>query len=228
MVKSSGSEAKVIKILELATTKPILGSGRNNYGSEGHDEHDAEVEDSGDFKEIDIHAHGDKKVNPHIWLDPVAMMSAATIIASQLIEMDEANATSYITNAGNLVAELKDLDEELKELLGPVQGAAFVPFHSAWPYFARRYNLNLVVEIEPSPGQGATPKYLAYALAEIEKAGAKAIFSEVQLSARAAEVVAEEAGIKLFLLDPIGGRAETESYQDLLRYNANIIAEALK
>ncbi len=232
LIESSGSEAKVIKILELATTKPILGSGQGNYNSEEHEEHDkheAERESGSDHKEeIDIHAHGDSRVNSHIWLDPVIMMSAATIIASQLIEIDEVNAVNYIANAKNLVTELANLDKELEELLTPVQGAAFVPFHNAWPYFARRYNLNLVIEIEPSPGQGATPKYLAYALAEIEKAGAKAIFSEVQLSPRAAEVVAEEAGIELFLLDPIGGEPETESYQDLLRYNANVIAQALK
>ena len=227
LVKSSGSEAKVIKILELATTKPILGSGQDNYDSESHDEHETEGE-SGSDHEIDIHAHGDSKVNSHIWLDPVIMMSATTIIAGQLIEIDEANAESYIANARNLVSELTALDKELQELLKPVRGAAFVPFHSAWPYFARRYRLNLVVEIEPSPGQGPTARYLAYALAEIEESGATAIFNEVQLSARAAEVVAEEAGIELFLLDPIGGGEETKSYQDLLRYNANIIAEALK
>lgn len=228
LIKANNSKAKVVKILEFATTKPILGSGRGNYSSEDHDEHEAEEEDISSHKEVDVHAHGDSRVNPHIWLDPVAMMSAVTIIASELIAVDEANANSYINNAENLVAELKNLNKEIQELLESVQGKAFVPFHDAWPYFARRYRLNLVVEIEPSPGQGLTTKYLAYALAEIEKAGAKAIFSEVQLSARAAEVVAEEAGIELFLLDPIGGKAETESYQDLLRYNASIIAKALE
>ena len=227
LVESSASEAKVIKILELATTELILGSGQGNYNSEEHDEHEAEKESDSDHKEIDIHAHGDSRINSHIWLDPVIMTSAATIIASQLIEIDEVNAINYIANTKDLVTELANLDEELEEVLKPVKGAAFVPFHDAWPYFARRYHLNLVVAIEPSPGQGATPKYLAYALAEIEKAGAEAIFSEVQLSPRPAEVVAEEAGIELFMLDPIGGGPETQSYQDLLRYNANVIAKAL-
>ena len=166
LVVSSGSEAKVIKILELTTTKLILGSGQGNYNSEEHDEHDAEREG---YKEIDIHAHGDSRVNSHIWLDPVIMMSAATIIVSQLIEIDEVNAVNYIANTNDLVTELANLNKELEELLKPVKDSAFVPFHNAWPYFARRYNLNLVVEIEPSPWQGATPKYLAYALSEIEK-----------------------------------------------------------
>ncbi len=227
LVESSGSEAKVIKILELTPTEPILGSGQGNYNSEEHNEHEAEEGSGSDHKEIDIHAHGNSRVNSHIWLDPVIMMSAATIIVSKLIEIDEVNAVNYIANTKDLVTELANLDKELEEVLKPVKGAAFVPFHNAWPYFARRYNLNLVVEIEPSPWKGVTPKYLAYALAEIEKASAKAIFSEVQLSPRPAEVVAEEAGIELFMLDPIGGGPETQSYQDLLRYNANVIAKAL-
>ena len=232
LVEASGSKAQVIEIFELGIIEPILGSGRGNYGFEGHEGeikvHQEDLKDH-DTSEIDIHGHGhgDSRINSHFWLDPVAMISTSMIIASYLITIDETNAAIYIDNAENLVSELISLNKELKELLEPVQGNAFVPFHDAWPYFARRYNLNLVVEIEPSPGKNPSAKYLAYALGEIKRTGAKAIFSEVQLSPRAAEVVADHAGVNLFLLDPLGGSVETQSYQDLLRYNANVIAKAL-
>ena len=113
-------------------------------------------------------------------------------------------------------------------MLEPLQGAAFVPFHDAWPYFARRFGLNLVVEIEPAPGREPSPAYIADALSLIKGSGAKAIFSEARVTQAApAEVVAESAGLPLYILDPLGGGEETQSYADLMRYNARTLVTAL-
>ena len=166
--------------------------------------------------------------NPHIWLDPWLMVNGVLLLTQQISAIDSNNKTSYLLNSKRLTDHLWALDEELKDLLKPVRGATFVPFHDAWPYFARRYNLDLALEIEPLPGRHPSAAYLAYAIREVKKSGAKAIFSEVQLATRSAEVIAESAGVSLFVLDPLGGQSETESYQDLLRYNANIIAKALR
>lgn len=167
-------------------------------------------------------------VNTHIWLDVTIAMSATQAIRDALTTLDPANAGDYRSNADALLQELSELDAELLEALEPVQGAAFVPFHDAWPYFARRYGLDLVIEIEPFPGREPSPEYIVHALSLIEGSGAKAIFSERQLSRRPAEVVADEAGLPLYVLDPEGGGlAEVESYQELMRYNMEILLEAL-
>ena len=49
-----------------------------------------------------------------------------------------------------------------------------------------------------------------------------------QVAGEDAEVVAENAGVMLYMLDPLGGSEDTQTYQGLMRYNARIIAEALK
>jgi ABC-type Zn uptake system ZnuABC Zn-binding protein ZnuA len=167
-------------------------------------------------------------VNSHLWLDPVLVQEVVPVIAEGLAELDPANAEAYRTNAEALVADLQALHEELTATLEPIRGAAFVPFHDAWPYFAERYGLDLIVEIEPFPGREPTPAYLQYALGLIEGSGAKAIFTEPQLSLRAAEVVAESAGLPLYTLDPLGGTPETERYQELMRQNARVLVEALR
>ncbi len=167
-------------------------------------------------------------MNSHLWLDPVLVQEVVPIIAEGLAELDPANAEAYRANAEVLVAELQALHEELVATLEPIRGAAFVPFHDAWPYFAERYGLDLIVEIEPFPGREPTPAYLQYALGLIEGSGAKAIFTEPQLSLRAAEVVAESAGLPLYTLDPLGGTPETERYQELMRQNARVLVEALR
>lgn len=166
--------------------------------------------------------------NPHVWLDPLVMIEAAAGIAEALIGVDPDHRAEYRANLAEVERELQALHDELAELLEGVRGAAFVPFHDAWPYFAARYGLDLVVEIEPFPGREPTPAYLHYALGKIRDSGAAAIFSEVQLNRRPAEVVAEEASVELYELDPLGGAAGREGYADLMRWNAAIIAEALR
>ena len=167
-------------------------------------------------------------VNVHIWLDPTIAIGAAEAIAQALIELDPDNALQYQANLEALVSDLRQLDAELSELLEPIRGESFIPFHDAWPYFARRYGLNLLLEIEPFPGREPSPDYLVYALGLIQDSGVKAIFSERQLSPRPAEAVAAEAGLPLFVLDPEGGgSSELETYQDMLRFNAGVLLGAL-
>ena len=166
--------------------------------------------------------------NPHVWLDPLVMREAATLVAEALATVAPDHADAFAANAARLREELLALDAELRETLAPVRGAAFVPFHDAWPYFAARYGLDLIVEIEPFPGREPSPAYLRYALDKIRDSGASAVFSEVQLNRRPAEVVADEAGVALFELDPLGGLGGRDRYAELLRANAAVILEALR
>lgn len=177
--------------------------------------------------EADDHSEDATGVNPHIWLDPVLMIGLVPVLVEELGAIDPANRRMYEENGQRLRAELQALHGELESLFAGLQGAAFVPFHDAWPYFARRYGLDLVVEIEPSPGREPSARYLAEALELIGGSGAKAIFAEAQLPKRPAEIVARAAGVDLYVLDPVGGGPETLSYAELLRYNAGQIALAL-
>jgi zinc transport system substrate-binding protein len=166
--------------------------------------------------------------NTHAWLDPLVMAAALPDLAEALAGVDPARADAYRARSAALVADLEALDAELRITLAPLAGAAFVPFHDAWPYFAARYGLDLIVEIEPFPGREPSPAYLREALRLIRASGASAIFSETQLERRPAEVVAAEAGVALYELDPLGGFEGRDSYQELLRWNAAVLLEGLR
>lgn len=166
--------------------------------------------------------------NAHLWLDPRTAAAALPPIAEALAAVDPAHADGYVARAAALADDLAALDAELAAVLAPVAGAPFVPFHDAWPYFAARYGLDLVVEIEPFPGREPSPAYLADALRRIAASGARTIFSETQLDRRAAEVVADEAGVALLELDPLGGPPGRATYQELLRWNAALLLEGLR
>ncbi len=229
IVEASGTDAPVFEVIAELDFEPVAGEehaeGESEHSGEEHAEEGGEEGAEGDAEEE--HAHDHSGANPHVWLDPTLMAEVVPMFVERLAEIDPENAERYAANGERVTASLNDLDAELSERLAPVQGAAFVPFHDAWPYFARHYGLDLVVEIEPAPGREPSPAYIAEALELIQDSGAKAIFSELQLPARPAEVVAESAGLPLYLLDPLGGAAETETYAELMRYNVGVVQEAL-
>ena len=53
----------------------------------------------------------------------------------------------------------------------------------------------------------------------------RVIFAEPQLSPKAAQVIADEIGGEVLLLDPLGG-GELSRYVDLIRFNASALAKA--
>lgn len=209
LIAASGSQARVVEVISLEAVVEVL------------------KESFPDLVTVDA-AGAAIGFNPHVLPDPVAAAAAVPALVSALADIDPANADAYEARGEALLADLQALHEELSEILAPVAGAAFVPFHDAWRYFAARYGLDLIVEIEPFPGREPSPAYLREALGLVRASGATAIFTEPQLSRRPAEVVADEAGVELFEIDPKGGFPGRESYQDLMRYNARTVAEALR
>ena len=242
MIEASETQAVVLEILaELEGTFEVPGgpgeTTMEEHDHEHSDDEEGDHEEHSDDEEDDHEEHSDDEehdhrhdhtgVDPHIWLDPILMLSAVDLIEAHLVEVNPSQEEVYRANAATLREELRALDDELRTLLEPVAGAPFVPFHDAWRYFAARYGLDLIVEIEPWPGREPSPAYLAEVLDLIAESGARVIFSEFQLNPRPAEVVAESAGVEMETLDPLGGGGERTSYQELLRYNARVLAGAL-
>lgn len=172
-------------------------------------------------------AHGAEASNPHVWLDPDVAAEAASVIAEALAELRPGLGDVFMANAAELALELDALAAEVEALLAPVHGAPFVQFHDAWGYFARRFGLEVVATLEPFPGREPSSRYVAETVLAVRASGATAIFDERQLSGRTAEVVAEAAGVEVVMLDPIGGPPGPATYQELLRHNARLIADAL-
>jgi len=106
----------------------------------------------------------------------------------------------------------------------------FVSFHASWDYFARRYGLEPVGVIESAPGRNPTPLQIKNIVDQIKRHNIQAVFAEPQLNPRAAEVIAKETKVKVLLLDPLGGPGikRRSNYIDLMRYNLNVLQEAMQ
>jgi zinc transport system substrate-binding protein len=222
LVAAAAPSASVLVITQSIAFTPEADEHDHEHEHEHDDDH------AEDDAAADADAADPATANPHIWLDPMLMREAAAAIAAELARLDPDNAAAYGSGLTRVQEELDALDVEIAALLEPVKGAPFVPFHDAWPYFAQRYGLDLVLSLEPFPGREPSPKYVAEAVAAVKATGAKAVFAERQLNPRSAEVVAESAGVAVAVLDPIGGAPGPTDYAELLRYNARIILENLR
>lgn len=183
------------------------------------------------------HSHGahdryDKRefFDPHIWLDPIMVMTMVDRIRDVIADSDPSNRIYYAQRAERFKDEIMKLHLRIEETAKRFRTREFVTFHSAWNYFAKRYGLRIIGIIEESPGKEASPAHIAKIVKEIRETKVKVVFVEPQFNPKAAEVIAKETGAKVFILDPIGGPdiKGRASYIGLMNHNLSVLASALR
>lgn len=160
-------------------------------------------------------------LDPHIWLSPPLVRKQARAILVALQESDPAHHSTYEANYQAFVAEIADLDTELKNILSGKRGFHFMVFHPAWGYFAQAYGLQqLAVEIE---GKNPKPAQLKELIELAREKDIQVIFAQPQFSARSAVIIAREIGGQVVFADPLA-----EDWADNLRKVARQIKVQLR
>src|SRR4029453_605992 len=103
----------------------------------------------------DGHAHGSG--NPHYWLDPKNAETITANIAEALGRIDPANAKTYEANRLAFLMRLNAKLPEWESKLSALKDMPIVAYHNSWPYFARRFRLDIIGFIETKPGVPPTP-----------------------------------------------------------------------
>ena len=208
----------------------------HDHEGHGHDGHEHETgagepghenEPAGGAGAHDGHAHGVLGEDPHWWLSPDLAARSLAGIAEAFAAVDPIHAESYRARAREAAAELVELDGEISAKLAPVRGKRFVSAHRAWAYFADRYGLVEAASIEPVPGREPSPRELKALVTEGRQGGLGRLFTEPQFPPAAARVVADEAGLELTLVHPIGGVPGRSTYPELMRFNADAFLRGL-
>lgn len=168
-----------------------------------------------------------KMIDTHFWMDPLAVKALIFPLADTLAKLDPQNAATYKANAQLFANRLDLLHRQVDDIIHPIKGRTVFLHHPSILYLINRYGLIYGGAIEEAPGKEPSPKFISNMIQKIKQTNTKAIFNEPQLSDKALKTIAEAANIELFLLDPIGGGKGTETYQDLILYNARTLAKAL-
>lgn len=181
-----------------------------------------------------LSAHQDKNshhhygIDPHFWTDPLTVNSMLDSLTKILSYFYPQKKDLFRKNSEAFSKKLYDLDKKIKEEIKAVKHNKVFSAHPFYSYFFRRYGIKVVGSLEISPGQQVTPKFLKNISDEIKRENVKAILINKQHISKPAKVLAESVGIKAVELDPIGGTAGTETYEQIILHNMKIIVNELK
>jgi zinc transport system substrate-binding protein len=179
-------------------------------------------------KDIPLRHFEDGSADPHYWLSLANGAVIAKNIADGLIGLDPVNKEYYLKNLAAYQQILAKEDEAIKTKLATLQNKSFVTFHEAWFYFAQGYGLTVAEAFEPFPGKEPTAEFLAHFIDTIKKNNITVVFAEPQFSPESIQQVANDLHLKVRIIDPEGGGTpETSSYIDMMKFNTDVIYDAL-
>lgn len=193
------------------------------------DDHDDHDHDDHDHAEHDGHGHHHGVYDPHLWLSPENARVMLDAIAASLAEIRPAMAARFKKNADSAKRRIQKLERLLEKRLKAVKDKGFAVQHDAYQYFEARYGLNNlgVVALDPERQPGA--KHLRELRRALREEGAVCLFREPQFTPSNVESVADDLGIRVSVLDPIGANLEpnAKAYPRLLKDLADNLAECL-
>lgn len=162
------------------------------------------------------HAHA---VDPHAWLDPLVMRVYVGRVGGAL-----GRVTGGSVTAGLVLQERCETIHEMYELaLSGVTRREMVVHHNAYGYLANRYGLSVVGVIQPADHGEVRPGDVAHVVNAVERYRLGAIFVDPGHSTDAAERIAEETGVRLLALDPVG----RGDWPELMTDNLKVLIEGL-
>lgn len=174
-----------------------------------------------------------ERSNPHLWMDPVRAKAYVDAIADALVGIDPAHAAEYRANAAAYRTKLDTLTHEIAGKIAtiPRERRSMIVFHNAWQYYNDRFGVTTLGFIEANPGQDPNPQQLSSLVDRARRSGVHAIFGEPEYSAKLAQQIASGAGINVVddvYDDSIGTDPKVREYLGMLRYDTDVIVEALR
>jgi ABC-type Zn uptake system ZnuABC Zn-binding protein ZnuA len=172
------------------------------------------------------HAHG--VANPHYWLDPENAAIVTAGIAEALARRTPGETPRIVANRERFLAGLDAELQRWSARLARFAGVKLIAYHNSWPYFARRFRLDIVDFIEPKPGVAPSPAHLAGLIAAGSRSHVRAILHEPYEPEESSRLVAQKLGVPFVLLaTSVGSVAGVKDYLDLFEHNTAALAKAL-
>lgn len=139
--------------------------------------------------------------DPHIWLSPSLVKQLVPVMLDSLKKIVPEHAEEFEKNGTAFVAEVDELDMELRKMFREHQGMEFMVYHPSWGYFARNYGLvQEPIELE---GKDPKPSQLKDLIRHARENDIRVIFVQPQFSGKSAKVIAREIGGVVVPADPL-------------------------
>jgi len=177
-----------------------------------------------DASQGDIHPNG----NPHYWLDPENAKIMARNIFEVLAVESPQDENYFKKNLNDYISKLDAKIGEWKSKLASSQGRSIITFHKSWIYFADRFGIRVVGQVEPKPGIPPTPSHNAELISGIKKSEIKIILMENYYSDNAPNQLARSTGAKVIkVANSVYGQPGINSYIQMMDSIINSLSNNL-
>lgn len=196
-----------IELLDLPQTHQLQRREGVTFDAHNHGNHDDKDHDEADHDDHGHDAHDDDAHggrDPHAWLDPRNGAAWLTAIAAELSRIDPENAAIYAANAQAGVAELTQLEAEIRHIL-PAQPSGFVVFHDAYHHFEYRFGLSAAGAISLSDATTPSAGRIAALKEKLSNLDVACAFTEPQFNSAIIGALDAE-GLRVEMLDPLGAK----------------------
>lgn len=172
-----------------------------------------------------IHSFG----NTHYWLDPENARPITASILNTLSRLSTSDAERFGQNRAVFLGRLdRSLTRWLRET-APYRGTRVVAYHNSWPYFAKRFGLEVVGFIEPNPGVPPSPAHIGSLVERMATHQVKIILMEPYFSDAVPRLLAEKTGAVVAKLFPsVGGAEGVADYLALFDHNISRLLAAFQ
>lgn len=191
------------------------------------DHGDVEHEHEGEEAQSEEEGHA---LDPHVWLDPVKYAEIAKGVGTAFEKADPDHAADYKKNTEALVKRLGALNTEFADGLKDTRSKVFFTNHSAFGYLAERYGLTQEAITGVDPDSEPSPARMKELQKEARADGVTTVFYETLVSDKTARTLADDAGLKTDVLDPLEGitdKSKGDDYFGVMEANLAALKTAL-
>jgi len=168
-------------------------------------------------------------IDPHFWLDPGNAKLMVDEIVRKLSGADKSHAARFGANGAALKLKLDALTAELSAKLAPVKSVPYIVFHDGYQYFEKRFGLNAIAAITPSPDRAPGARKINQIRAKISSEKVVCVFTEPQFQPAIVKTIISNTTARQAVLDPLGADIADgpAAYATLLRALANSLVSCL-
>ncbi len=145
------------------------------------------------------HEHG--AMDPHIWMSPLNAQIMVQNIYEGLVQVDPDNMTYYEQNRDDYLQKLTKLDQDIRDGLSRITNRVFMVYHPAFGYFAKDYNLTMLLIEEE--GKEPTAADIAHLIEQAKEYNIKVVFASPQFNPKSARVIADAIDGKIVFINPL-------------------------
>lgn len=211
--------------------KEVDGAEEHEHDNEDEDEHHEE----GEEHEENEHEHKEGAFDEHIWTSPENAIKMVNALEKAMEKIDNENATKYKENADKYIAQIKDVDSKIQNIVdNKVRDRLIFADKMPMQYFIDYYNLKVSAafdgcstETEPSA------QTIAYIQNKVKEEKIPVVLYIELNPGRVAQTIADETGSSAMQIQTLHNVSlddfnNGETWLSLMTRNIDVLKKALQ